>query len=1020
MSGRRRWLLIAAALWPVPVLAQTDAPRIEVRMLSGMSPKDAVPWRFRIDSGRGAGRDATIPVPSNWQQQGFGAYQYGYDKGPRVAGRATYRRRFAVPATWRGRSIDIVFDGVMTDTRVLVNGEPAGPVHQGGFNRFRYDITRLVTPGADNELVVQVAEASAAPDTDIAERHGDYWVFGGIYRPVWLEAVPAQAIDHVAIDAQASGGWTADVRLRGARTVTRIEGQVIDRDGRPVGAAVSVAVPVGGAGQLRLAGSVAAPALWSAETPSLYRLRTTLFAEDVPVHAAETRFGFRSFVVRDDGLYLNGRRILLKGVNRHSFRPETARAIGRDEAYADVRLIRSLNMNAVRMSHYAPEEAFLEAADELGLYVLDELSGWQHAHDTEVGRKLVRELVERDVNHPSILFWTNGNEGGWNRALDPDFAFYDPQHRTVLHPWEAFGGIDTKHYPRYPDLLRRLAGPIPVMPTEFLHGLFDGGGGAGLDDYWRAITASPRGAGGFLWNLADEGIARTDQGGRIDTYATYAPDGIVGPHDEWEPSAFTVRDIWSPVQIDTPSPPTPGVATTLTVRNGYDFTDLAAVRFRWEWLRFPAIAAGKTAPQIVAQGEMTGPRVAPHGDGRLVVPAAYATGKVDALRLTAIRNDETILSWVWPTREMPISGAGARLGTPVIASEGDAIVLRAGAVAARFDRTSGSLHSLQRGNRTIALGAGPRLVLARPESEAPPAWTDLVDAGGGVFRLAQPMLADVAEIDLGRGEADGWAGFRLEVTGDGVAWRTVYDGARVARDGQTYGFPAQRVSALRISRLAGVRTVPQVLSVRLAGDAARYRPPDRTAPTIETGTGSDPATGRPIAWLVAHNAGGIDDARWTLRDDGVLTLDYDYVLSGPMLYHGIGIDVPPIKAARALVRGPQPVWQNRLRGPLLGVHDIATPGTAGYFADPRWTRLVMDTGTLSIESEGPPYLQLGARLADFPTTSVAFPASRMGFLHDIPAMGAKMQSAALTGPAGQPAMAAGHYHGRLRFSLGPN
>ena len=1011
----RGWLALTVFL-ATPAWAQT-VPQTEVQMLSGHGSRDAMPWRFRIDSGRGAGRDTVIAVPSNWQQQGFGAYQYGYDKGPRVAGRATYRRSFVVPKQWAGRSVDIVFDGVMTDAQVTVNGVAAGPVHQGGFNRFRYDITQLVKVGGSNDLVVEVAEASAALDTDIAERHGDYWVFGGIYRPVWLESVPAQAIDHVAIDAQASGAWSADVTLRAPRTVTRVAGQIIDRDGRPVGSPVTTAVPGGGAGQVRLSGVLAAPLLWSAETPNLYRLQVTLFAGETPVHATEQRFGFRTFVVRADGLYLNGQRIMLKGVNRHSFRPETGRVIGRDEAYADVRLIRSLNMNAVRMSHYAPEKEFLEAADELGLYVLDELSGWQHAHDTEVGRKLVRELIERDVNHPSILFWANGNEGGWNRALDPDFALYDPQHRTVLHPWEAFGGIDTKHYPRYPDLLKRLAGPIPVMPTEFLHGLFDGGGGAGLDDYWRAMSASPRGAGGFLWNLADEGVTRTDRGGRVDTYATYAPDGIVGPHDEWEPSAYTVRDIWSPVQIAPPVRVTPGAPTALTVRNLYDFTTLDAVRFRWEWIAFAAPDAASTAPRVLASGTMAGPPVAPHGEAAMTLPAPVGAGKADALRLTAMKSDQTLLSWVWPTSAPRAVRTQARLGTPTVDNAGATIVLRAGPVAARFDRASGMLRSLAHGARSVDLGEGPQLVLARPEDDAADAWSELSDTGSGIYRLPHAMLADRAEIDLGRNETDGWGAFRLEVSGDDRTWRTVYDGARVARDGQDYSFPAQPVVAVRISQLSGVRSKPRVRSVRIAGNPDRYRPPDGKSPSVETGSGTDPATRRRIAWLAASQAGGIDAVRWILHDDGTLTLDYDYALTGSVLYHGIGMEMPQIGPARALMRGPQPVWQNRLRGPLLGVYEVALPGRAGYLADPRWVRLQTAAGALTIVSDGPSFLQLGARLADFPTTSVAFPATNLGFLHAIPAMGAKMQAAPLTGPAGQPAMAAGHYRGRLSFTI---
>ena len=204
---------LAALFGVAPAMAQeSGATRTEIQMLSGKGPEDAVPWSFKISSGRRAGEDATIPVPSNWQQHGFGDYQYGYDKGPRVADKGLYKRSFTVPANWRGRTVDIVFDGVMTDALVKVNGREAGPVHQGGFNRFRFDITRLVKFGEANEIEVEVSEASAARETDVAERHGDYWVFGGIYRPVWLEASPLESVSHVAMTAEATGAWMKAAR----------------------------------------------------------------------------------------------------------------------------------------------------------------------------------------------------------------------------------------------------------------------------------------------------------------------------------------------------------------------------------------------------------------------------------------------------------------------------------------------------------------------------------------------------------------------------------------------------------------------------------------------------------------------------------------------------------------------------------------------------------------------------------------------------------------------------------------
>lgn len=547
-------LVIIGAAILLPLRLQAEGPKTEIEYLSGHGPKDAVPWDFHIEGGRRSGEATTIPVPSNWELHGFGNYTYGL-VSPQPPECGFYSKKFTVPEDWSGRRINLVFNGVMTDATVKVNGRLAGPTHIGAFYQFKYDITKLLKKekGAENLFEVEVAKISSNPDTHKAEHSGDYWVFGGIFRPVWLEALPARWIEQVAIDAQANGKLTADLtlgfqgpgQLDGTKLVPEtIEGQILDANGKPAGEPFTQAIPGGGVGRLRVSTQIKAPALWTAETPNLYLLRVSRKSGDQVVHTVTKRFGFRTFEVRDgQGLFLNGQRILLKGVNRHCFRPETGRALDAEDGYEDVRLIKSMNMNAVRMSHYPPDEAFLDACDELGLYVLDELSSWWHGHNTEIGRRLVREMVEHDVNHPSILFWDNGNESGWNRDLDGDFALYDPQQRRVLHPWDPFSGLDTLHYPSYDAISRHLKGPNLVMPTEFLHGLYDGGGSAGLEDYWKAITESPFGAGGFIWVFADEGVRRDDQKGRIDVFGAYAPDGLVGPHHEKEGSYYTVRDI---------------------------------------------------------------------------------------------------------------------------------------------------------------------------------------------------------------------------------------------------------------------------------------------------------------------------------------------------------------------------------------------------------------------------------------------------------------------------------------------
>ena len=1031
----------------------------ERRYLSGHGPDDAVPWEFSVTAGRRAGETATIPVPSNWELHGFGTFNYGQELN-KASEHGLYRLRFAVPSEWKGRRVRLVFDGVMTDTAVTVNGRSAGPVHQGGFYRFHHDISSLVKfgPGVENEnlLEVDVAKVSANAETELAERGGDYWVFGGIFRPVWLEAVPATSIEQVAIDARADGSLTADITLAAAPTSVRPDGptlvpehlaaQLFGADGRPVGAEFSAQIPAGGVGRLRLATHLTAPRLWTGETPHLYTLQVTRVRGTEVVHRVTQRFGFRTFEVRDgEGLFLNGRRILLKGVNRHSFRPETGRALTRADCYADVRLIRSMNMNAVRMSHYPPDEAFLEACDELGLYVLDELSGWQRAHGTAVGRLLVREMVERDVNHPSILFWDNGNEGGFNRDLDGEFSLYDPQQRRVLHPWDPFGGIDTKHYTNFDDHVRRLRGPNLVMPTEILHGLYDGGAGAGLDDYWRAVTRSPFGAGMFIWVLADEGVVRGDQNGRVDVFSTFAPDGIVGPHHEKEGSYFTLRAVWSPVQID--AVPLDGrFDGTLAVHNHFDFTSLADCRFSWKLVRYRAPGDPEKAPVTLSEGGLPAPAVAPKASGSLKLDLPADWRDADALVVTVAGPDQQEL-WGWT---MPTSALGKRIAT-AIAGKGNApaaapapkvetsngeIQLIAGDVVATFYAANGLLRDARRGEQTSPLTNGPRLAFARPAAAGvKPDWLALAAAEGSslVRRLATPATASVIEVELDTPRSVPWTSFTLEISPDGQAWRTLSTGSRRPGDGNRYDFPPQIVAAVRLSAILRSDGQPGgVKTVRVGHAAARFPADPATRAAVTSGTGRDPISGAPTAWIESTGAAGLERLRWTLAADGALRLDYGYALAGDFVYHGVTFDHREdlMTSLRWLGEGPYRVWKNRLPGTWLGVHEIARndlqPGEAwgypefqGYFAGVRWARLDTHGGTLTMTCASPEiFLRVGTPRISHPQTTVDFPAGDLSFLHAIPGIGSKFKSPEVSGPSAAWAKASGRYEGTVVFRFG--
>ncbi len=233
----------------------------------------------------------------------------------------------------------------------------------------------------------------------------------------------------------------------------------------------------------------------------------------------------------------------------------------------------------------------------------------------------MKELVIRDVNHPSILLWANGNEGGFNTDLDDDYAIWDIQQREVIHPWEAFGKTNTFHYIGFNMLTNDANTRSKIFfPTEFLHGLYDGGHGAGLEDYWKYMWDDPLCAGGFLWVFADESVVRTDQGGALDSDGDHAPDGILGPYREKEGSFYTIQHIWSPVQIQDF-----GIGEVFSgeilIENRYHFTNLSDCKLLVNWSSFiPFSYSDKKSEELILSETISLPETSPGEKSKVQIP----------------------------------------------------------------------------------------------------------------------------------------------------------------------------------------------------------------------------------------------------------------------------------------------------------------------------------------------------------------------------------------------------------------
>jgi hypothetical protein len=958
-----------AALLVLLLAPFSRAAETETQYLSGLGKDDPVKWEFECDKGQNAGKWSTIGVPSNWELQGFGIYTYGRvppaGGWPRV--HCTYKRAFTTPPNWRDKAVFVRFEGVMTDTQVTINGQSPGPLHQGGYYAFKYDITSLLKPaGQKNEIQVDVDDDSRNESVNHAERRGDFWNYGGIFRPVYLEAVPRTFVDRLAIRATAAGALDVDVALSDTRAAgsggpaASVEMRVLDASGKPVGDPIT-ARDVALNASAHLSGTFRNPRLWTAETPNLYQLEVRLKSGDAVVHTVHQKFGFRTIELRPgQGMFVNGNRIFLKGVDRHSFWPDSGRTLSEQISRDDVNLIKEMNGNAVRSSHYPPDRHFLDACDELGLYVLDELTGWQAHYDTDIGRKLVREMVEHDVNHPSILFWDNGNEGGFNLDLDGDYAKYDPQKRTVLHPWAAYppGIADTKHYPSFELLQQKLAADPVFFPTEMLHGLYDGGAGAGLQDYWDAILKSKAGAGGFIWAFLDEDVKRTDKGGILDSQGNMAPDGIVGPYREREASFYTVKQLWSPIVVT----PSDAASHSFIVTNRYGFLDANQCTYEWQKIAFPQPADAASGSLVLASQTDHGRSLAPGASARWDGwgPPAAGGGKKtsDATRLI-IRDAKghVIQTYVWAVddldqrlNQMEKANGGTKPGT---VESGDTLTATAGDLSLQISKTTGLLVSASRRGKLFSLANGPRAVAMGPRPSPAARGQNPPPPPPPAPAIAQPsQLTSLTHA----------------IDGSDLVISAIFDGPL-----KTLTYRLKSNGWLLIDYVYAITGAQEYFGVG-------FDYPEREVKGMRfLGQGPAPVYQNRLA-------GGTLDV-WDRPYNNTVDGDPDDLKPGEHF------DYPLFK---------------------------------GFYSGVRWLQLDTSEGPITAmvdqSSDSPIYVQVFTPKTPPPNTigqtGVPFPSSGVSFLHAIPAVGSKFVGPLSSGPMGQPVIAKGEYKGHINLYFG--
>ena len=570
---------------------------------------------------------ATIPVPSNIECEGYGVpiyvnikYPWGQPTPPVVPDDnpfnhvASYRRTFTLPDSWQGRQVFLTFDGVNSFLYLWINGHYVG-LSKDSRTPAEFDVTRLLRPG-ENSLAVQVfrwCDGSYLEDQD-------FWRLSGIFRDVYLWSTERLHVRDFEVRTDLDAQYRdAELKLvlqvanyGPASAPATVEAELLQPDGRPALATLrqTVELAPGQDTPVTLQAKVSAPNLWSAESPALYRLLLSLRdAQGRLLEVVPANVGFRKVEIRDGSLLVNGRRVLLKGVNRHEHHPERGQYVLPEDMLQDIRLMKQHNINAVRTCHYPNTPAWYDLCDQYGLYLIDEANiechGDQKLTDNPAWAAAymdrTQRMLERDKNHPSIIIWSVGNENGVGRNLEQTYHWMrrrDPSRpvqscEADQRPWTD---IVCPMYPN-PAVLGRYASQPqqrPFIMCEYAHAM--GNSSGDMQAYWDQIYSQKYLQGGFVWDWVDQAIRQPQQspwGRRLvkvrpgeKTFWAYGGDfgpedvpsddnfccnGLVSADRTPHPGLAEVKKIYQFVRVK----PVDLARGVIEIANGYEFTNLA-------------------------------------------------------------------------------------------------------------------------------------------------------------------------------------------------------------------------------------------------------------------------------------------------------------------------------------------------------------------------------------------------------------------------------------------------------------
>jgi beta-galactosidase len=597
-------------------------------------------WKFnfvtgisnRIKGFAAPGLDLTnwkeIDVPSNMEIQGYGIpiyvnisyefYPYWNFKPPYIndlekENIGYYRREFTIPESWNGKQVFVHFGAIKSVGFVWVNGQKVG-MSKDSKTPQEFDITRYVQPG-DNTIAVEVFRWSDASYLECQ----DFWRLSGIPREVYVYVQPkVRLCDFFAQstldESYANGVFNLNVELKNhteQKAVSSVTYEILDDKDKSVASGTKTVEIPDTIGKLNFKTTIPSVNTWSAEIPNLYTLVLTMKdASGKTTEVTSVKIGFRTSEIKDGLFLVNGKRVLIKGVDIHEFNPKTGQVISEATTMLDMERMKQLNINAIRLSHYPEPEFFYDLADKYGFYLVDEANIESHGmgFDRSKGKSLAnnlewtaahlfrtRNMVERDKNHPSVVIWSLGNEAGNGYNFYQTYLFirsrdkmrpiqYEPAHLE----WNT--DIFCPMYAKIPDIERYAQNYTdrPLILCEYEHAM--GNSEGNLKDYWETIEKYPNLQGGFIWDWVDQGLADKNEKGKFWAYGgDYGPKGIpsdgnfcinglVFPDRGIKPHSLEVKHVYQNIgfKADNLS------SGQFTITNKFRFTNLKKYAFTYE------------------------------------------------------------------------------------------------------------------------------------------------------------------------------------------------------------------------------------------------------------------------------------------------------------------------------------------------------------------------------------------------------------------------------------------------------